>query len=250
MCKFILRTKTHLTEKQVISHRISEQQYCCHGLEHKSLHVKLWLDDKPSRNHNRSRNRLCGICCCEKTPQTWAPPNFENLGDYENKLINGLSRILETAHGWLGEVMWGKCTEQNLENFWYCEKSSKDTSGTDSADRKNMCVLNNFSRQRKKINTDPRILQKLFLLMRCEKKRNKGSKLIPRSWKKYIQPFSWQVRASKRLPTVSNTSLLLENRWKTCNWPSIIMRMAAFSGCMWDLKFLHNYSSCGVCTGM
>ncbi len=30
----------------------------------------------------------------------------------------------------------------------------------------------------------------------------------------------------KRLSTVFGTSLRLENRWKTCNWPSIIMRMA------------------------
>jgi hypothetical protein len=34
------------------------------------------------------------------------------------------------------------------------------------------------------------------------------------------------LRVSKRLLPVFSTSLLLQNRWKAWNWPSIIMRMA------------------------
>ncbi len=36
------------------------------------------------------------------------------------------------------------------------------------------------------------------------------------------------MRAAKQLSTVFSTSLLLENRWKTWNWPSIIMGMAVY----------------------
>jgi hypothetical protein len=34
------------------------------------------------------------------------------------------------------------------------------------------------------------------------------------------------LRSAKRYSTVFSTSLLLENRWQTCYWPSLIVRMA------------------------
>jgi hypothetical protein len=49
------------------------------------------------------------------------------------------------------------------------------------------------------------------------------------------------LRATKQLSTFFSTSLLLENRWKAWNWPSIIMRMAVCSRKQRKTNALHTW---------